>query len=113
MGATRNKPFTLETALSWFLDGNSDCSPVQASGLLNCASYRLNVKAKYFEQKGVQQIGGIKFHFSGRWLRLNTIDLLVYCGWSQEDLQRRRMQAVTGEKKEEHKCEKERLSASF
>ena len=94
MGATRNKPFTLETALAWFLDGNSDCSPVQASGLLNCASAKLNAKAKYFEQKGVQQIGGIKFHFSGRWLRLNMIDLLVYCGWSQEDLQRRRMQSV-------------------
>ncbi len=113
MGATRNKPFTLETALAWFLDGNSDCSPVQASGLLNCASYRLNVKAKYFDQKGVQQIGGIKFRFSGRNLRLNVSDLLVYCGWSREDLQRRRMQAVTGGEREEHKCEKERLSASF
>lgn len=112
MGATRNKPFTLETALAWFLDGNSDCSPVQASGLLNCASAKLNVKAKYFEQKGVQQIGGIKFHFSGRWLRLNIIDLLVYCGWNEEDLQRRRMQSVTAEM-EENECEKERLSASF
>ncbi len=112
MDAKWHKPFTLKTALEWFLDGRNDCCPTQASGLLKCDPYKLNVKAKALESRGIQQISSIRFHFSGCDLRLNMIDLMVYCGWSEDDLQRRRMQSVTAEM-EENECEKERLSASF
>lgn len=86
MDAEWHRPFTFKTALGWFLRGRSECSPVQASGLLKCDAYTLNVKARYLETRGVDRIGGVHFRFSGRNLRLNLIDLLVRCGWEREDL---------------------------
>ena len=86
MDAEWHRPFTFKTAMGWFLRGRSECSPVQASGLLNCSAYSLNVKAAYLERRGHDRMGGVHFRFSGRNLRLNLIDLLVRCGWEREDL---------------------------
>ena len=91
MDAEWHRPFTFKTALGWFLRGLSECSPVQASGLLNCSAYSLNVKAAYLERSGQDSMGGVHFRFSGRNLRLNLIDLLVRCGWEREDLLSLRM----------------------
>ena len=91
MNAEWHRPFTFKTALGWFLRGRSECSPKQASGLLNCDAYTLNVKARYLEMRGVDRMGGVHFRFSGRNLRLNLIDLLVRCGWEREDLLSLRM----------------------
>ena len=91
MDAEWHRPFTFKTALVWFLHGRSECSPKQASGLLNCDAYTLNVKARYLEMRGVDRMGGVHFRFSGRNLRLNLIDLLVRCGWEREDLLSLRM----------------------
>ena len=86
MNAEWHRPFTFKTALGWFLRGRSECSPKQASRLLNCDAYTINVKARYLEMRGVYRMGGVHFRFSGRNLRLNLIDLLVRCGWEREDL---------------------------
>lgn len=86
MDANWHAPFTLRTALGRYMRGYDECSPKQASGLLNCDEYTLNVKARYLEARGVDQMGGVHFRFSGRNLRLNLIDLLVRCGWEREDL---------------------------
>ena len=91
MDAEWHRPFTFKTALGRFLRGRSECSPKQASGLLNCDAYTLNVKARYLEARGVDHMGGVHFRFSGRNLRLNLIDLLVRCGWEREDLLSLRM----------------------
>lgn len=91
MDAEWHRPFTFKTALGWFLRGRSECSPKQASGLLNCDAYTLNVKARYLEARGVDRMGGVHFRFSVRNLRLNMIDLLVRCGWEREDLLSLRM----------------------
>lgn len=91
MDAEWHRPFTFKTALGWFLRGRSECSPKQASGLLNCDAYTLNVKARYLEARGVDHMCGVHFRFSGRNLRLNLIDLLVRCGWEREDLLSLRM----------------------
>ena len=93
MDAEWHRPFTFKTALGWFLRGRSKCSPVQASGLLNCSAYSLNVKAAYLERSGQDRMGGVHFRFSGRNLRLNLIDLLVSCGWEREDLLALRLDA--------------------
>lgn len=93
MDAEWHRPFTFKTALVWFLQGRSECSPKQASGLLNCDAYTLNVKARYLEMRGVDRMGGVHFRFSGRNLRLNLIDLLVRCGWEREDLLALRLDA--------------------
>lgn len=92
-----HQPFTFKTALEWFLRGRSECSPVQASGLLNCDPYKLNVKAKSLESRGTQQICSIRFHFSGRNLRLNMIDLLTYCGCDKRELTSMRIKSVLRE----------------
>ena len=94
MDAKWHKPFTLKTALEWFLDGRSDCCPTQASGLLKCDPYKLNVKAKALESRGIQQISSIRFRFSGCDLRLNMIDLLEYCGWDKNELTSMRIKFV-------------------
>ena len=86
MDANWHAPFTLRTALGRYMRGYAECSPKQASGLLNCDAYTLNVKARYLETRGVDRMGGVHFRFSGRNLRLNLIDLLVRCGWEREDL---------------------------
>lgn len=86
MDANWHAPFTLRTALGRYMRGYAECSPKQASGLLNCDAYTLNVKARYLEMRGVDRMGGVHFRFSGRNLRLNLIDLLVRCGWEREDL---------------------------
>lgn len=91
MDANWHAPFTLRTALGWYIHGYAECSPVQASGLLNCSAYSLNVKAAYLERSGQDRMGGVHFRFSGRNLRLNLIDLLVRCGWEREDLLSLRM----------------------
>lgn len=86
MDAAWHRPFTFKALLGWFLQGRTECSPVQASGLLNCSAYSLNAQAKYLRQQGMDRIGGVHFRFSGRNLRLNLIDLMVRCGWEREDL---------------------------
>lgn len=93
MDADWHAPFTVKTALGWFLRGHAECSPKQASGLLNCDAYTLNVKARYLETLGVDHMGGVHFRLSGRNLRLNLIDLLVRCGWEREDLLALRLDA--------------------
>lgn len=96
MDAEWHRPFTFKAALEWFLDGKSECCPTQASGLLKCDPYKLNVKAKFLESRGIQQISSIRFHFSGRNLRLNMIDLLEYCGWGKNELASMRINMHSG-----------------
>lgn len=93
MDANWHAPFTLRTALGRYMRGYAECSSKQASGLLNCDAYSLNVKARYLEARGVDHMGGVHFRFSGRNLRLNLIDLLVRCGWEREDLLALRLDA--------------------
>lgn len=98
MDAEWHQPFTLKTALEWFLGGKSECCPTQASGLLDCDPYKLNMKAKSLESRGIQQISSIRFHFSGRNLRLNMADLLEYCGWDKNELTSMRIKSALRER---------------
>ena len=54
-----------------------DRTPTQASGLLNCDPYRLNVAAKAGRL-------AIRHIFSGRNLRISKTDLLAFCTGSTE-----------------------------
>lgn len=71
-----NTPFTASAARAWLASGRIECSPTQASGLLNCTPYSLNCEAKYLREKGMDTMGGIHFRFAGRNLRLTVADIL-------------------------------------
>ena len=83
-----HKPFDRQGIMAWYLGGHMECSPVQASGLMACAPYSLNVQARYLRDRGADRMGGVHFRFSGNRLRLNVIDLMERCGWDRGDLKR-------------------------
>ncbi len=69
-------PFTIESAKAWLASGRAECSPLQASGLMHSAPYNLNKAAEYWQEHGVNTIGGVRFRFAGRNLRLMVADIL-------------------------------------
>ena len=69
-------PFTIETAKAWLASVKIECSPLQASGLLNCAAYSLNCEARYLRSIGMDTMSGVHFRFAGRNLRLTVADIL-------------------------------------
>lgn len=81
-----HRPFSRNSALGWLVSGRMECSPTQASGILHSDPYRMVVEARYLRDKGQDRIGGVRFRFSGRNLRLSVIDLLSLCGWEKADL---------------------------
>lgn len=67
-------PMTLDELRAW---PKATVSPTQASGLLNCDPYSLNVAAKAGRL-------AIRHIFSGRNLRISKTDLLAFCTGSTE-----------------------------
>lgn len=74
------EPFDRQSIVAWWRAGHVECSPTQASGLLRCAPYSLNVQAKYLRDRGADRMGGVHFRFSGNRLRLNVQDIMARCG---------------------------------
>lgn len=73
-------PFDRQSIVAWWRAGHVECSPTQASGLLQCAPYSLNVQARYLRDRGADRMGGVHFRFSGNRLRLNVWDIMARCG---------------------------------
>lgn len=76
MSSMTGTPFDLEGARAWLASGKLECSPLQASGLMQSQAYSLNCEARYLRSIGMDTMSGVHFRFAGRNLRLTVADIL-------------------------------------